>query len=416
MFNKVEIIKKINYLKLVLIIVLFFLVFVKFQYLPHVVVLFLFLSILSINYTKNNRPEIKKIIPIILFFIINTISLVYSSNIKSGFATIQTQLSLLIFPFLIYFDLPFYIKFKRTIKVSFLITSFISVIYLLVLFVYNGGLKKLIGLYGLENVFTLVRYLNISVEQHPSYISLGYLLSVIVIWNSLKSTHNVFLFLIKGFLISTLIFFITLLNSRAIFIAVLSVVIYYLLKYLRESKFIVKIIAVSVIIVLFIFSIKNTRFNGVLKNFKNASTIEQIDLRFSLWRNAMIAWKQAPVFGHGIGDSKDALIKVHKQRNIEEAVEYHYNAHNQFFETLLQTGLIGLIVLLSVFAIPLCQSIKKKQELLFLFLIITFICFVFESMLQRLTGVVFFSFWYSFLLLVYYPQEESFQASTQSLP
>lgn len=138
------------------------------------------------------------------------------------------------------------------------------------------------------------------------------------------------------------------------------------------------------------------------------------DVRFSLWENAVIVWKEKLIFGQGIGDSKDRLLEVHKERNIEDAVKKKYNCHNQFLETATQTGLVGLAILLLVFAIPFYQSIKKKQELLFLFLMICFINFMFESMLQRLAGVVFFAFWYSFLWFVYYRDEDKEETTSSS--
>ncbi|OFX22965.1 MAG: hypothetical protein A2041_00405 [Bacteroidetes bacterium GWA2_31_9b] len=135
--------------------------------------------------------------------------------------------------------------------------------------------------------------------------------------------------------------------------------------------------------------------------------VDQIeDMRITLWKNSLIVWNEKLIFGHGIGDAKSRLIEIHKDMVITEAYEKKYNSHNQFLETATQTGFIGLIVLLLVFAIPLYQSIKKKQELLFLFLVICFINFMFESMLQRLAGVVFFAFWYSYLWFVYYKDEK----------
>lgn len=183
------------------------------------------------------------------------------------------------------------------------------------------------------------------------------------------------------------------------------VIIYYTLKYLVEHKTIYKIFTVIILIGCFFLMMNNTRFKYNLLSFKKANTIEQIDPRFSIWRDAFIVWKQKPIFGQGIGDSKDAIMQIHKKRNIEEAIKYKFNAHNQFLETSMQTGLVGLIILILVFSVPLYQSIKKKQELLFLFLMICIINFMFESMLQRIAGVVFFAFWYSFLWFVFYKEE-----------
>jgi len=145
--------------------------------------------------------------------------------------------------------------------------------------------------------------------------------------------------------------------------------------------------------------------------------VDQIeDMRITLWKNALIVWNEKLIFGHGIGDAKSRLIDIHKDREITEAYERKYNCHNQFLETTTQTGVIGLIVLILVFIIPFYQAIKKKQELLFLFLMICFINFLFESMLQRLAGVVFFAFWYSFLWFVYYKDVDKEEITPSSNP
>jgi hypothetical protein len=133
------------------------------------------------------------------------------------------------------------------------------------------------------------------------------------------------------------------------------------------------------------------------------------DIRLLLWGNALTVWKESPIFGHGIGDSKYRLVEIHEEQNIDEAVNRKYNCHNQFLETATQTGIIGLVILLLVFAVPFYHSIKKKQELLFLFLMICFINFMFETMLHRLAGVVFFAFWYSFLWFVYYKEDSKIE-------
>ncbi|NOQ24377.1 MAG: hypothetical protein GQ564_03360 [Bacteroidales bacterium] len=130
------------------------------------------------------------------------------------------------------------------------------------------------------------------------------------------------------------------------------------------------------------------------------------DIRIYLWKYSIELFRNNLLFGVGIGDNKDELIKHYNKNELTVASGLKYNSHNQFLETATQTGIIGLVVLLLVFAIPLYQSIKKKQELLFLFLIICFINFLFESMLERLAGVVFFAFWYSFLWFVYYKDIE----------
>lgn len=137
---------------------------------------------------------------------------------------------------------------------------------------------------------------------------------------------------------------------------------------------------------------------------ENRMFIDQMpDFRLSLWRNAFLVWEEEPLMGFGVGDAKKRLMEVHGEQGLDAVFNTkYYNAHNQFLETAMQTGLIGVIALFIVLAIPIYYSIRKKQELIFQFLIICFINFLFESMLQRLAGVLFFAFWYSYLWFVYY--------------
>lgn len=141
-------------------------------------------------------------------------------------------------------------------------------------------------------------------------------------------------------------------------------------------------------------------------NLNSVHFVDELnDIRILIWKTAIDIWKIKPIFGYGIGDSERSLVEEYKLRNNREAYLKKYNCHNQFLETITQTGITGLILLLLVFVIPIYQAIKKKQELLLLFLMICFINFLFETMLHRLAGVTFFSFWYSFLWLVYYKED-----------
>ncbi|OFX88799.1 MAG: hypothetical protein A2W99_04840 [Bacteroidetes bacterium GWF2_33_16] len=397
---------KINsYLKICLLTIIFLLLYIKFTYIPYAIGLYFLISVLNFNYEKIKIEKYKEVWLILIFVLFNAFSLLYSENFKEGFSTIQTQLSLIIFPLLIIIDRNFFYNKRELIIKLFIIISLFSIFILCFQFFYSGQFIKILENKHNANLFDLIRNLKLSNGQHPSYISINYLFSVILVWYSLKKSENKILFLIKLLAISIILVFIFLLNSRAVLISILMVIIYYTLKYLVEHKTIYKIFTVIILIGCFFLMMNNTRFKYNLLSFKKANTIEQIDPRFSIWRDAFIVWKQKPIFGQGIGDSKDAIMQIHKKRNIEEAIKYKFNAHNQFLETSMQTGLVGLIILILVFSVPLYQSIKKKQELLFLFLMICIINFMFESMLQRIAGVVFFAFWYSFLWFVFYKEE-----------
>lgn len=78
------------------------------------------------------------------------------------------------------------------------------------------------------------------------------------------------------------------------------------------------------------------------------------------------------------------------------AINYSLNSHNQYFDTVIATGIIGLLLLLSYFIIPIVLFIKNKDNnrLFFSFLFIIAINALFESIFETQNGIVFFIFLY----------------------
>ena len=87
----------------------------------------------------------------------------------------------------------------------------------------------------------------------------------------------------------------------------------------------------------------------------------------------------------------------YKKENITAAYKQKLNAHNQYLQTALSIGFFGLIVLLISLFLPFVDSFKNGNFLLIIFLLIISFNFLFESMLERQSGVVFYAFFNSFL-------------------
>jgi O-antigen ligase len=73
--------------------------------------------------------------------------------------------------------------------------------------------------------------------------------------------------------------------------------------------------------------------------------------------------------------------------------EIRYNPHNQFLQTALELGFLGLTIFLFILVKSAQWGIRSRNGLLVLVVFcLSFNC-LFESMLQRQTGIVFFTFW-----------------------
>ena len=116
--------------------------------------------------------------------------------------------------------------------------------------------------------------------------------------------------------------------------------------------------------------------------------------------------KKNILFGVGTGDIKNELISKYDATEMLAAKSKNLNVHNQFLETFLGQGLIGIILLFALFLIPIIYKKSFSHYLLSFFLLIIGSQFFFESMLNRLLGVVFFSYFYSLLLFVKQEEKE----------
>ena len=85
--------------------------------------------------------------------------------------------------------------------------------------------------------------------------------------------------------------------------------------------------------------------------------------------------------------------------NVNVAINDKSNAHNQFSDTIIAVGVIGFILYITMLSMPIYLWIKNKK-IDILFLSLTFIMAfnsLFESVLERQMGIMFFVFFY-FLL------------------
>lgn len=140
-------------------------------------------------------------------------------------------------------------------------------------------------------------------------------------------------------------------------------------------------------------------------SFKSYMHFSSTELRLLQWRfalqilNARHAW----LFGVSPGDNQDLLDQKYIGANMyvgnpKEGPNRHirgflgFNFHNQYLETLVRTGLVGLLSLVVLFAVLFRQAWKSKiKEAWFVVLTIA-IFFIPEAPLTMQSGVFLFCF------------------------
>ncbi|MBQ9472934.1 MAG: O-antigen ligase family protein [Bacteroidales bacterium] len=96
-------------------------------------------------------------------------------------------------------------------------------------------------------------------------------------------------------------------------------------------------------------------------------------------------------FGVGAGDREEQLVQQYQLIGAEKALAHTYNSHNQYLDTLMATGIPGLLVLVALFAVPLFAAVKERRYLLLALVTIVAFNALFESLFERQMGLIFFA-------------------------
>ena len=139
--------------------------------------------------------------------------------------------------------------------------------------------------------------------------------------------------------------------------------------------------------------------------FKVTSSAQNIDktdvestaVRILIWKESIKLIENNVIFGTSAGDANDKLIEAYKREGLEGALLKKLNAHNQFLQTFIGTGIIGFVLLFLMTLGALIYSFIKKNYILSLFSILIIFNFLVESMLQAQAGFIFFAFFFCIL-------------------
>jgi O-antigen ligase len=154
-----------------------------------------------------------------------------------------------------------------------------------------------------------------------------------------------------------------------------------------------------------IFILENPRFNLYIKylsdgTFKEQAVAKTGTYRYYIWEKGINVFKQNFWFGVGTGDVKDLMT----EKNANGFLKKKHNLHNEFLESFVRLGVFGGVIFLSIFFLSIYYALKTRDNLLLYFFIILTVNYFFESMLDRIIGVLFFCF-FVFLLIFESPEK-----------
>lgn len=345
------------------------------------------------------------------FFFIYAISLSYSEDLQSGLKDLETKLSFLLGPpVLVAVGRYFKEAEKRKFKDFFIIGCAIS---LLAALVYAGwrsinsqsfSYVKING--SQEHFFFLYETLS-EPFMHPGYLSTLYGFAILFLVNRVWKPKKEERKLINWFLMIWLALGLFLLQGRINILAlaiILGSMIF--IRIISQKRWLLMIggtASFGLLILLFIsfapqalkeryLAFPDFSYELTDTNFNSAT------YRLAEWECALVSLKESPWIGYGIGDAKEELLDTYKEKGFLEGWERRYNAHNQYLETSMAAGLLGLIALVALLFAYIQRAHRLNKTDLLTALLFFALCLCTESMFERAWAIVSFNVLFPFLL------------------
>jgi len=337
----------------------------------------------------------------ISIYLISLIGLTYTSNMSHGLAVLKKQSALLFFPLVFGTTTVLSPQVVKKICIHFLIATEIACVTGLCiglfkfastdnieaitgkgLLVFHAFNPVIMGLYCLTSlVFIFIYDLGISLKIKKWLWVLPVILSI----------------------------FIFLLSIRIIIACWLLLILFFLWKKMKIRKY--KIALTLAILLLIIISgmlispLKRQWIELADFSQKNSVALDKDSslgrgwggkaIRIAIWKCGTDIIKKHWLAGVGTGDTQDSLQQAYENRKFYFASRYNqYNAHNQYLQSAIGSGIPGLLLLILCILIPLYQyRLKYANNIYQLFLLLFAITAFTESILEVNKGII----WYSFL-------------------
>ena len=341
----------------------------------------------------------------VLFYGFYVFYALYTNHVSDALRYFENKLTFLVLPLFFFFLPKEKMAFKWTIR-GFLIAVFLLAIQSLV-FSFSNYFKT-------HEIASFIST-RFSYQHHPSYASVFYTFALFISWNQRKkNAENYSLYWLIPF--SFLIIFavlccMSLAGLLFLILFLLAAFIHFLSTKIGKKKTLL-FTAISPIVfyvlVLITPPLKSqwddakhftvdfidnpTTFVSDTTNADNGSSV-----RLIMWTISTQVLTEHPL-GVGTANVDDYLYaKLTKLKQYKLAKKY-YNPHNQYLQSGIEIGVIGLAVLL-LLLIKATNLAWKQRNYLLLFVVLNLAFnMLFESMLQRQSGIVFYTFWITFFV------------------
>lgn len=369
---------------------------------PIPIIVALFFGIYTFIINKKLSFSKLHIISSLLFFIYVG-SIVYSTDKDYALKRLETTFSMFIIPLIFILLSSIDIKNKNLLKYEFVfqITFYVSsILFCLIMFAYIWQLGYYNNKVTYDYSISYIEQDLWGLNDHPIYVSIFLSISLIFSFK-LYSKKNLKILIILGniLLVWTLIF----LSRKAILLGVLIACVFLMSQFIKSIKH-------KFLILLFIsigsstfYLIQPSSFNRIREAFNSETYTQPIDednstsVRLYIYKCAFQNVTNAGMFGYGIGDVKNVLLDCYKNTS-PILVKWNYNTHNQYLNTILACGLVGLLIFVFILFKFFHYAFLKNDYMFLSILIFYVVIMITENVLDRQNGVLLYALLINFYI------------------
>lgn len=250
---------------------------------------------------------------------------------------------------------------------------------------------------------------------HPAYLSLYIVFCIFLLIYFYSNSFATFKLVNKILLLTLLVYlsiFVLFLSTRIMILGFLIISAYGLNQFLKTTPRLISWI-ISISVVALFLSILYLNPVSRFRNYQEIITTwpylkpglqsQSTTIRASLWSTSIHSLPGINWFiGTGTGDVQHLISETSKRTNITNVLGT-YDPHNQYLQTLLGLGLLGLGTLIICFVWPTFVSYPTGNILYIGFIFLFSVLCLTETAMELQKGIVFYSLFSSLLLFQYHP-------------
>jgi len=336
-------------------------------------------------------------------WILELVSVLYSTHMEIGLHQVEKRLTLIAVPFITLHSVNNAVSDRATVFRIAIVCTILVTFYCLLVASYDFLFHSAKMAYWKDFTQPII--------FDPGYVSLMInIVSIWIIcelmsgWNSLLPSRKIiYLSLIAYFGVIT--FFLASKLHGVIFIII--VMIGVVLIYRRHVVSWKASVFITALLVVIGVSVSKSAIKDRYANINNYSIpsfdaadaeFNELTLRLTIFKCTTYIIKENPVFGTGVGDVMADLESVYRKVNFKFGYNNSYDPHNQYLRACLGTGAVGLVLFLGTLVAAFYKAIQSKDWLLGGCMIVFSISFLFESVLERHSGIMIYAFFQSVLI------------------